>query len=264
MNLQVLVSTMNQTDHGILEKMNIQSEAIFINQCEQNKFEEFFYNGNRIRFLSFAERGVGLSRNNALMRATADICLMADDDMIYQDGYRDLVINAFKANPTADIILFNVPIHKNDGETIIKIKKNKRVRFYNSLKYGTVNIAFKTNTIKKNNIFFSLLFGGGARYGSGEDTLFIIESLKNKLKIYSNPTVIANIQEGESTWFSGYNEKYFYDRGALFQAICGSPLSYILMIQFLIRKRKLYIDNLNVQTALREMRKGQKDYLKKD
>src|SRR5699024_7943537 len=160
--------------------------------------------------------GVGLSRNNALMRATADICLMADDDMIYKDNYTDIVINAFKENPKADIIMFNVPIHKENGDTIVKVKKNERVRFYNSLRYGTVNIAFKKDSIIKKDVFFSLLFGGGARYGSGEDSLFIINSLKKGLKIYSCTEVIAEINDNGSTWFEGYNKKYFFDRGALF------------------------------------------------
>ena len=58
MNLQVLVSTMHQTYPSLLEKMNIQSDAIIINQCDRNEFEEFEYKGNNIKFLSFAERGV--------------------------------------------------------------------------------------------------------------------------------------------------------------------------------------------------------------
>ena len=33
------------------------------------------------------ERGIGLSRNTALMRATADIILFADEDVTYKDGY---------------------------------------------------------------------------------------------------------------------------------------------------------------------------------
>lgn len=69
MKLQVLVSTMHQTDHSLLEKMNIQSDAIVINQCGHDCIERFTFPGHDILWMSMNERGVGLSRNNALMRA---------------------------------------------------------------------------------------------------------------------------------------------------------------------------------------------------
>lgn len=75
MTLQVLVVTMHQTDHSLLEKMNIQSDAIVVNQCSRNEVEWFMYNGHQILWMSLNERGIGLSRNTALMRATADIIL---------------------------------------------------------------------------------------------------------------------------------------------------------------------------------------------
>lgn len=262
MSLQVLVSTMNQKNHSIIKKMNIQSDAIIINQTDSNDAQEFTSNGCFIKFLSFKERGVGLSRNNALMRANSDICLMADDDMIYVDGYKDIVIKAFKENQKADIIMFNVPIQKKDGKTIIKVRKSGRVRFYNSMRYGTVNIAFRKEAILKNNIYFSLLFGGGAQYGSGEDSLFIRDALRNGLKIYSSTEIIAKIRENKSTWFTGYNEKYFFDKGALFQALGGNLLSFFLIIQFLLRKRKLYSQQIDTIMALKQMIGGRKDFRK--
>ena len=52
MRVQVLVSTMHQTDHSLLEKMNIQTDAIIVNQCDENKIEEFKYNGHTIKWFS--------------------------------------------------------------------------------------------------------------------------------------------------------------------------------------------------------------------
>ena len=43
---------------------------------------------------------------NALMRADADICLFADDDMVYEDNYVEIIENAFRDNPYADVIVF--------------------------------------------------------------------------------------------------------------------------------------------------------------
>lgn len=261
MNIQVLISTMNQTDYSLLDKMNIQTDAIVINQCDRNESTEFSYKGNKILWMSFKERGVGLSRNNALMRATSDICLMADDDMVYVEGYEQIVKRSFEQNPNADMMIFNVPIHKKNGKTRIKVHKNGRVNILNGLKYGTVNFAFKREVITKRNIYFSLLFGGGAQYSSGEDSLFLVDILKHKLKVHSDKTIIADIKEDGSTWFNGYNEKYLYDRGALFKVI-GGKLSILLTLQFAVRHKKLFSSNYTVYEAFKLMNKGSKEYYK--
>ena len=73
MRLQFLVSAVNENVETLAERMNLQADAIVVNQCDRNEYREYTFEGNRIRCYSFAERGVGLSRNNCLMRAT-EIC----------------------------------------------------------------------------------------------------------------------------------------------------------------------------------------------
>ena len=70
-----------------------------------------------------------------------------------------------------------------------------------------------------NSISFSLLFGGGARYGSGEDSLFLQECFKAGMKVYRSPIKVADIRQDTSSWFTGYNDKYYRDKGALFAAL---------------------------------------------
>lgn len=254
MSLQVLVSTMYQTDYSLLEKMNIQSDAIVVNQCDKNEFEKVEYNGHSIKFLSLNERGVGLSRNTALMRASADICVFADEDVRYVDGYKQIIINAFKENPNADIIMFNVPSRNIDRPTYL-IKKRIKVKWYNCLKYGAVKIAVKTEKLKHANIYFSLLFGGGAKYGSGEDSLFAVECIKKGLQIYTDPTVIGYVSQDDSTWFEGYTDKYFVDKGALFACI-SRKWAKLLCFQFVLRHRKMFNKDKSIVEAFRLMIKG--------
>lgn len=254
MNLQVLVSTMQQTDHSLLEKMNIQSDVIVVNQCDRNKFEEFKYKGNSVRFLSLAERGVGLSRNNALMRVTSDICLFADEDVRYLDDYKEIILTAFKDMPEADMILFNV-LSSNPERPTYKITKYSRVRWFNCLKYGAVKIAVKAEMLKQANICFSLLFGGGAKYGSGEDSLFVVECLKKGLKIYTNPTVIGYVSQEDSSWFKGYTDKFFIDKGALF-ACLSKGWAKLLCLQFVIRHHKLFAKDKSSKEAYQLMISG--------
>ncbi len=234
LSLQVLASTMYQTDFNSPQKMNLHSDAILINQCERNEFREIEYNGYHIDFLSFHERGVGLSRNSALMRAKADICLFADEDIVYVDNYSQLVKNAFHQNKKADVIVFNVP-SLNTGRPTANIIKNRRCHIWNCLRFGAVNIAVRRSAILKANIFFSLLFGGGAVYSSGEDSLFLIDCLKAGLRVYMSKEVIAHVKQEGSFWFTGYTEKYFLDKGAF--ACCAFGFhAYLFCLQFALRK----------------------------
>lgn len=108
LRVELLIATMHQKDDSILNRMHVQSDAIVINQCEPFAWREFKRDSYRIRFLSCGERGVGLSRNTALMRAERDICLFSDDDLIYRDGYEEKIIQAFEDFPEADVLVFNI------------------------------------------------------------------------------------------------------------------------------------------------------------
>ena len=94
--VQVLVATMHQKDHSLVKKMNIRTDAIIGNQCDRNEIEEYTENEANIKWLSLAERGVGLNRNSTLNRATGDILLFADDDVVYYDDYEKTILSEFE------------------------------------------------------------------------------------------------------------------------------------------------------------------------
>ena len=237
MKIQVLVATMYQKNHTLLKKMNIKSNAIIGNQCNCNGVEKFKYNEHDITYLNFNEKGVGLNRNNALMRATGDICLFADDDMIYKDNYVEIVEKAFNENPKADVLIFNL-IEKNPRRYIIK--KKCKINYFNYMRYGTARIAVKLKSIKENGIYFNQCFGGGTEHCHGEDNLFLTECLNKKLNIYAIPEYIATLtEERESTWEQVTIDKYLEDQGYLYKKI--SPRFYkVLCLQNAIKRRKFY------------------------
>ncbi|MFC7685276.1 glycosyltransferase [Ureibacillus sp. GCM10028918] len=254
MKLQVLLSTMSQNDTSILSKMNIQSDIIIVNQCDRNHFDQYTYNGNSVKCLSLAERGIGISRNTALMRATADICLFADDDVSYVDNYASIIVEEFNKYLNADILLFNV-CSTNPKRSLYNIQRRSRVRFFNCLRYGAVMMAIRTEKVRKANVYFSLLFGGGAKYSAGEDSLFLAECIRKGLKVYAIPKRIGYVSQEESTWFNGYTEKYFIDKGVFYSNLSNRWAS-LLCFQFAVRHKKMFSQEKNVLEVLRLMRKG--------
>lgn len=240
MRLQVIVSTMFQTDHSLLDRMNIQSDAIVINQCDRNEIEIFEYRGHCIKWYSLAERGVGLSRNTALQRADADVLIFADDDVAYCDGYADVVVNFFKKNKNISLATFNLQSQNRERPEYIDTKTHN-IHLYNCLKYGAFRIAVRREAILASNITYSLLFGGGAKYQAGEDNLFITDCLKCGLRAKASPDMLGTVKQEQSTWFSGYNEKYYIDRGALFRAMykrAALPMLLFFELKNIHRKNK--------------------------
>ncbi len=260
MKLETLISTMNTDEcEKLVKEMNINSDSIIINQCDYNNYEEITYNKNKIKIYSFCERGIGLSRNNALMRANSDIVIFADNDIVYVDNYEKIIMEEFRNNPKADMILFN--LESNDKNRPRYVIKNKsRLHRFNSLKYGAVRIAVRLEKVRSANICFSLLFGGGAKYGSGEDTLFINECLKKHFKIYTSPTNIGMIKEETSSWFKGYNEKFFIDKGALYTSLFPK-FTTIFFVQFILRHKNMLSKEIDKFKALKLMKQGKNEFL---
>ncbi|MCM6844201.1 hypothetical protein NE293_05880 [Latilactobacillus curvatus] len=241
-----------------VNKMNILTNAILINQSDRFTYDRFQNGRVGYDFYSFDERGVGLSRNNALMRSQFDISIISDEDMVYTKDYLDIIRKAYKRFPSADMIVFNVRVHDQNG-IHDKVTRVGKVHSWNALRYGTATFTFKTEVIKKNNITFSLLFGGGAKYSSGEDSLFIWECINKGLNVISVNETIADVYNTNSTWFEGYNKKYFRDKGSLFYAL--SPLLHnILIFQFLVRKKSLYKDSYDKKTVLKLLLEGVRSF----
>ena len=256
MEMEILLSTMNQQDDGIIKKMGIHSDAIVINQCDHNDLSEFAEEDNGVKMFSFAERGIGLSRNTAFMRATKDVCLFADDDIIYNEEYETNVVREFMEHPDADVIIFNL-INSFGSPEENQIKKFHKVHRYNCLRYGTPQIAVRRERVWNKNIWFSLLFGGGAKYSCGEDSLFLWNCIQKHLHVYATPTILGSKIQQESTWFHGYTEKYFVDKGCIYYSLSKS-LFFLLCIQFVIRKRKLYHQYFSAFQVCRFMFQGAK------
>lgn len=238
MDLQVLVVTMNQQDFSLVDRMNIKTNVIFANQTNENCFDEKEYEFGTAQMISTKTRGVGINRNIALLASEAEILLFSDDDMCYYDGTLESVKEAFSKNPTADVIIFSLDITKN-GE-IIRRKHHKTGRAYlwNSLKYGTVVVAVKRKALLRANIKFSEIFGGGCPFSCGEDSLFIKECFNNRLKVYKHSYVLGSCSKDSSSWFTGFGDKYLYDKGVLLSFLFPK-IKYLVAVYFGYRFKKM-------------------------
>lgn len=168
MNVETLVVTTGQSDNHLPQQMHIQTDALIGNQCGKDSLSEHVYLGHKIRYINTSTHGVGINRNEVLMRATGDICVLADDDMVFLDGYEKTICTWFQKLPQADILLLNL----EGGKARHRNTKVTRITTMNYGKYGAARIAFRREAVHFSGVMFHTMFGGGCRYSCGEDTLF--------------------------------------------------------------------------------------------
>ena len=253
MKIQVLISAVEQNMAALVEKMNISTPAVVVNQCDSYGYEEMEHNGAKIQCFSMPERGVGLSRNTALLHADAEVCLFSDEDITLTGDYAKEMEKAYREIPDADMILFNVkvsPKRKTYWNTDIH-----RVNYRNYGRYPAYSISGKLDSLRRANVGYSLLFGGGAKYSNGEDSLFLRDCLRAGLHIYTHTICIGEEKERESTWFRGYTQKFFHDRGVLYHFLYGK-LAKPLAWRFLWVHRQEMCREISVGEAYRLMKDG--------
>ncbi|MGX7075327.1 glycosyltransferase [Globicatella sanguinis] len=264
MNLEVLVATMHQpqNDFSLIKKMNIQTNAVIVNQCDRYSYHKLIINGNTIKWFDVAERGLSRSRNVAFAKATADLCLLADDDEILLDGYEEKICSEFNNNKKAGIITFNLNSIGNISKRYINMKR-KRLRFFNIMRYGSARIAFRRKNVEDGRILFAPNFGAGTEISSGEDSIFLMDCLRKGIRAYSSPVFIANIDDGphNSSWFKGYTEKYFINMGKIFTAL-SPKFSELWIIQYLLR-HPIAVKEIGILNCYILMKKGKKEFRKR-
>ncbi len=260
MSVEVLLSTMHQKNFDIVEKCNIKSDAVIINQCDEEKIETKKYDFGTVRMIYTKTRGLSKSRNMALENAKGDICIICDDDVVYYDNYVSITETAFSNNKNADLIVFNIKsINTNIRKQEKLFKKVKKIPYYKS--YSSVHIAFRRKKIIEKKIKFDENFGAGSGiYSFAEDSLFFNDVHKNNLVAIVYPAIIAKLYSEKSSWFKGFNEKYFYDTGA-FVAACYPKTKWLIKWYYpfrLINKSKLGFFKM-----IRYINDGIKGYKKK-
>ena len=251
--LEVLAAAVDKEPVLLAQNMNLQTDAVIVNQCGCEASEAFSHRDRNIRVFSMKERGVGLSRNTALFHAEGDIVLFSDEDIRFYDGYEEQVLSAFRDNPAADVITFNFKV--DERRATYYNREERPIRWHNYGRYPTYSVAARLDSLRKKGIAFSLLFGGGAKYSNGEDSLFLHDCLKKGLRLYTSTKEIGEEIYRESTWFKGYNEKFFTDRGVLYAFLYGR-LARLMALRFLVAHRAVMCKEKTVAEAYKLMKKG--------
>lgn len=250
--LQILMSCMHQHDMRLVDASNIRTDVLMVNQCDaQDIIREEREWGSIVRY-DVRERGLSRSRNFAMEHSQGEFCLIADDDEWFEEDCREKIVQAFDELPQADIIIFHISNEeKRMKETV------HRVRFPEVLHVISYQIAFRRKSVADAGVKFDVHMGAGTPNGAEEEVKFLMDCMKAGLRIWNVPVVIATIREDStSTWFEGFDERFFENRGMTTRHMMGYGLSVLYGIYYVMKKKPKYRDKLTMGQAWKCLYKG--------
>lgn len=244
-DIEILISTMNLKKEieaqDLIKKMKITSDFLVINQAKETEISnDNIINSNQI--------GISKSRNMAIQNSKNKIILIADDDVIYSDNYKNIIVDAYNKYTNADIISFY--IESQNPKRKIKRMKTGRIGLIRSMRVASVEISCKSDRIKE--IKFNEEYGAGAKINRGEEQIFLRDARRQKLKAIFVNKKIGEVEQKESSWNKGWDKNYFENQGELYKSL--SPKCYkILILQYALRKYNQYKSNLTLKEAIKYM-----------
>ena len=254
MKLDILMSCMHQTDDSLIRSSRITGSAVVINQCDREEEQVFATENGCVRFLSTTQRGLTRSRNMAIANSDADVCLLCDDDEVFVEGYEEKILTAYENLPQADVVIFRMVDRSCPfGD------EARQLKFPQTMHVASWQISFRRESLLRKHVRFDELLGAGSGNGAEEELKFLLDCQRAGLQIWYAPVDIASVAQAESTWFDGFNEKFFYDRGATTRYILGAPLAAAYAVYYVARKKAMYSKTIPPAKALGAIFRGMMD-----
>lgn len=256
LTLEILLSTMHRDSLDFLAALfpneNFKEYKILIvNQTTKTCL--LHSNNPNIRVLNVFEKGLTKSRNLALNNTIGDICLIADDDVKYSSNFQKIIIDSFLDNTKADIITYKMKDFEGND---FKSYTTSQWHTLESLKQvNSVVIAFKAENIKSKKICFNPYFGLGSTFETGDEYIFLRDSLKAGANIWFASKYILEHDYNSSGRAAG-SDRLVFARAALYYKYSGK-LGYLKLCKYLyLIAKDNYISFFNIPKKLKVGLKG--------
>lgn len=251
--LEVLVSTMNRSSWddlpiGIKSLSGIDCQATVVNQTSSKVLDSA--NPANVNFISKVQKGLSKSRNLAIENAIEEICIVADDDVAYVEGFQETILNAYRNEPNADIIVFQVETPEGD------LFKNyptepKELKLMDLMKVSSIEITFNREQVVNREVRFDERFGLGTNLPSGEEALFLVDAIRKGLRIFYVPErIVIHPKESSGHNFRN-NDPLIESKGALIARVFKNG-KWPIVIGFALKKyRKSGLSFLNFVSIMK-------------
>lgn len=261
-DIEILISTMNQDSLDFLVPMFPYSHfsafsVLIINQTQKEKILNSDY--SNVRVINSFEKGLSKSRNLALENALGKILVIADDDVVYQEGFITKITDAYNKFPAAAVIQFSAV--NSNGDLIKKYPSNSKVNLnsFDILNVSSIEMTLNKTIIDASKIRVDENFGLGAVFEMGEEAVFLSDlKAKNKQLVF-DPQVIVKHKDSTSSEKKNITDKY-YIQGALFSRIFKKKYIIWLFIKVFFDLKQNKINLKNIKTVLKSAKNGHEKF----
>lgn len=164
----------------LIQNENKQVIYIVVHQNHEGVQIPDFLKRDDVTVIQTKTKGLSKSRNIGLANCKTAYALLADDDVSFFGDSFDRVIDSLD-RPDIDLAVFKIKTF--DGEPAYKKYPTEPYILNDGAKHwvSSVEIAFKTVKVKEKGIYFDERFGLGTHLKSGEEQLFVNDSIKSGL-----------------------------------------------------------------------------------
>ncbi|MFT4698679.1 MAG: glycosyltransferase involved in cell wall biosynthesis [Flavobacteriaceae bacterium] len=252
--LEILISTMHRTSLDFLTAMFLNHNyldfnVLIVNQTSEDKLLTSKH--STIRVINSFEKGLSKSRNIAIKNAIQPICLIADDDIVFIEGFDKEIL---KAHHTHDYPIITFQTLTTNNKSYWKYPSNpKFLDEYMIRKTLSIEISIKKDNLKS--VIFDEHFGLGATFEDGENYVFLSEAKKKRIPLWFVNKSIS-IHKSISSSDEVQSNRYMYARGALNTYKYGN-IAYFWVLKFvLFLLRKKYISLSEIMSKIKIGFKG--------
>lgn len=262
-DIEILIATMDRDRLDFLKTMFPRSlpEKVSLLIVNQSENRTLVSENPKIRVINSKEKGLAKSRNLALENAVGTICVFADDDAVFLEGFEKKIQRGFSHFPNSSFIRFR--FEKETRQLAKKYPKHpkKELSWPEILNTSSLEMVVKCKTIRAENIRFDEHFGLNSIFKMGEEQVFLAAIKKKGLQLSYFPETLNRHEDLSSTDKIGFRERYFI-QGALTTAIFEKTAWFWiwLKIGFEVKHKKLHFKS--IFKALQEAKKGKTHYLK--
>ena len=188
-----------------------------------------------VKIVTLEGKGLSRNRNNALKYATSEICMIADDDVVYDLSGIEKICNYYKDHPEIDIVTYQfTSINSKKRYPDYSFDLRKSPKGYN---VSSIEISFRREKVQ-GKILFNELMGLGSPYsGSGEENLFILDCLNMGLRCQFVPIDVVFHAEESTGRSKGGDPRVIFSRGIMTRIY--HPNTYFLWYLWLARSIKI-------------------------
>ncbi len=198
MTLQILIATLDEGIESVPSMLLEQREGIGYliswqhSDGNEQKVPTALLRAD-VQVLHLAGRGLSRNRNNCIEHATADVCLIADDDCRYSHEQLQSVLDTFAQNPDVDIATFK---YSSEGYKKYYPSTSQDLSTFPKGYYlSSIEIAFRRKSVD-GRVWFNENFGLGTEpFHCGEENLFIQDALSVGLECHFYPITIVHDQQ---------------------------------------------------------------------